>query len=64
MPDVDGYALGVLPGTNMIEYGFPLRTEQFAYLTLPRDLSLTEVRRIQRFLEHLIDVTKTARPDV
>lgn len=51
MPDSDGFALGPLPGTNMVEYGFPLRTEQFAYLTLPRDITSAEVRRLVRFLE-------------
>lgn len=64
-PDKQGYPLGVLPGTDMIEYGFPLRPAPsgFVFLTLPRDLSLTEARRLEAFLETLIDVEKTAEPE-
>ena len=61
-PDKAGYALGALPGTNMIEYSFPIRPDANAYLTLPRDLSVNESRRLTAFLETLIDVEKTSRP--
>ena len=52
------------PGTNLTDYPFPLRPTLTARLTLPADLSLTEVRRLQRFLETLIDVNQTAEPEV
>jgi len=60
MPDKNGHALGQLPGTNLIEYGFPLRPDHTVFLTLPRDLRLNEARRIAAFLETLIDVTATS----
>jgi hypothetical protein len=60
MPDSSGLALGALPGTNLIEYSFPLRPDHTVFLTLPRDLRLNEVRRITAFLETLIDITATS----
>jgi len=48
----------VLPGS--VEYPFPLRDGGNAYVIVPRDLSLSEARRLAAFLDTLVDVTKTA----
>jgi hypothetical protein len=50
-----------MPGC--IEYPFPLRADGNVCLWLPRDLSLTEARRLGAFLLTLVDPNKTAEPD-
>jgi len=50
----------VLPGC--IEYPIPLREGGNCFVILPRDLSLTEARRVAAIVESLVDVTKTAVP--
>ena len=50
----------VLPGC--VEYPFPLRAGGNCFVVLPRDLSLTEARRLAAFVETLVDVTKTSEP--
>jgi len=61
MPDADGFALGELPGTNMVEYGVPIRAETFAYVTVPKDLTMPEVRRLEGFLEMLVETLARGR---
>ena len=51
------------PWTNLYDYPFPLRPDCLVRLTLPNDLSLTEVRRLQAFLLTLVDLQATAYPD-
>lgn len=43
------------PGTNMVDYPFPLRADgPIAHLCLPRDLKATEVARLHKFLLSLV----------
>ena len=42
------------PGTNLLEYPFPLRPDCFARLVLPRDLTLAEVARLTDFMRALV----------
>ena len=46
--------VGTTPGTNIIEYEFPLRADVIATLFLPADLTLSEVERLRRYMESLM----------
>jgi hypothetical protein len=45
-----------LPGrTGLVEYPFPLREGRFAYLRLPPDLKMADVKRLTAYLNTLAD---------
>jgi hypothetical protein len=45
--------------TGLVEYPFPLREGRFAYLRLPADLKLADVKRLTGFLNTLADDSDT-----
>jgi hypothetical protein len=47
------------PGTNIWEWEFPLRPDVVATLFLPTDLTKAEVKRLERFMETLLDESYT-----
>jgi hypothetical protein len=47
-------ALGELPGTEWMQYPFPLRPDFLARVTLPRDLTKEEAMRLAAYLESLV----------
>lgn len=38
------------PGTNMVQYEFPIRPGMVAKIALPKDLKMTEVMRLRAFM--------------
>lgn len=54
---VDEWALvdeATYPRANMMEYLFPLREGVTVRLVLPRDVTVAEVRRLERFMMALV----------
>lgn len=52
---------GALPArTGLVEYPFPLREGRFAYLRLPADLKMADVRRLTAYLNTLPDDAELA----
>ena len=50
-----------LPGrSGLVEYPFPLREGRFAYLRLPIDLKMVDVRRLTAYLSTLADDAEVA----
>lgn len=50
------------PGTDLLDYTFPLRADVSVKLVLPRSLTLREVERLRAFLLTLVDVNATQFP--
>jgi hypothetical protein len=51
----------MLPGrAGLVEYPFPLREGRFAYLRLPADLKMVDVRRLTAYLNTLADDAEVA----
>jgi hypothetical protein len=44
----------VAPGSNMVDYPFPVREGQIAHLILPRDLRAAEAKRLAAFISTLV----------
>jgi hypothetical protein len=43
------------PGTNMLDYPFPLRDDVTVHLVLPKDLTHDEAHRLRKFLDSLVN---------
>ena len=53
-PDVTVPPVSLPSRTGLVEYPFPLREGRFAYLKLPADLSVADVKRLTAYLTTLV----------